>query len=115
MENEIEKLSKEYQDIQEKIQTLEYQKMQFNAQIQEYENAEEEIENSTQKIYIVIGGIMIETTKEKAKAGIKEKKESIEMRLNIINTQQSKTSAKEHELREQLTKLLNNPTNGKQQ
>ncbi|MCL5117591.1 MAG: prefoldin subunit [Candidatus Marsarchaeota archaeon] len=114
MENEIEKLSKEYQDTQEKLQALEYQKIQFNAQMQEYENAEAELDNATQKIYTVIGGVMIETTKEKAKADIKEKKESIEMRLNIISTQQSKATSREQELREQLTKLLSTPQGSKQ-
>lgn len=106
-QNEIEKLSKEYQDIQEKLQALDFQKLQFNAQKQEYEDTESEIESAANKIYKIIGGVMIETTIEKAKSDIAEKKESISMRLSIIAKQQEKTIEREKELREQLTKIFN--------
>lgn len=111
--NEIEKLSKEYQDVQEKLQALEFQKLQFDAQKQEYDNTENEIINATQKIYMIIGGVMIETTKEKAEENLKEKKESISLRLSIIAKQQETTIQKEKELREELTKIFNSQNNNK--
>ncbi len=103
---ELEKMTRDYQNIQMQIQSLSMQKLQFNQQKEEYKDAEKELLLAKGKVYIDIGGLMIETTKDEAMAKLKEKIESTEMRHKIVTRQYEEASKKEQTLRGTLTEEL---------
>ncbi len=105
--NELEKMTKEYQLLQDQLQSLAMQKEQFSAQKEDYRQALAEIEKTTGKIYLAVGGAMVDVTKETALKDIKDRHESAEMRLGIANKQYDELSKKEQVLRSGITSALN--------
>ncbi len=103
---QLEKLSAEYQTLQEQLQSLAIQKAQFNEQKEEFKEAAEELERSKGKVYSSVGGILIETTKEEAGKDLKERQGSVDMRLSIINKQYDEAVKKEKQLREEIERIL---------
>ncbi|MGC8648796.1 MAG: prefoldin subunit [Candidatus Micrarchaeia archaeon] len=104
--NEIEKLTQEYQILVEQLQSLAIQKEQFEMQKNEENEAMEELEKATGKIYFNIGGALVEMKKEDAIKKLKEKQESTEMRLTIASKQYNEYTKKEKELREKINSIL---------
>lgn len=103
---QLEKMTREYQLLQERLQSLTMQKEQFSMQKEEYKEALEELEKATGKTYLAVGGVIIEVTKDKAVADLKEKKELAETRLGILSKQIEESSQKEKGMREQITGAL---------
>ncbi len=103
---ELEKLTRDYQIIQEQMQTLALQKEQFTLQKEEHKVALAELEKAAGKVYISVGGVIVETTKTDAIAKIKERQESVDMRLTIINRQYDDFTKKEKSMREEITTAL---------
>lgn len=104
--DELEKMTREYQQIQEQLQQFSVQREQFNVQKEELKEAMAEIEKSAGKIYLAVGGIMADVSKESAAKSIKDRQESAEMRITILTKQIDELSKKEKTLREDLTKAL---------
>ncbi len=88
------------------MQGLAMQKEQFMAQKDEQKEALAELEKATGKVYYAVGGAIVETPKEDAIKKLKEKHESVEMRLSIVNKQYDEVSKKEKTLRETITNAL---------
>jgi prefoldin beta subunit len=103
---ELEKLTRDYQLIQEQLQNLAVQKEQYNLQKEEHREALAELEKASGKVYINIGGVIVESTKNEAIAKLKERQESVDMRLTIISKQFEDFSKKEKSMREEITKAL---------
>jgi prefoldin beta subunit len=103
---ELEKLNRDYQQIREQLQALAMQKEQFTFQKQEQKEAISEIEGGKGKVYISVGGAIIETSKDDALAKLKERQDSAEMRLTIANKQYDEFSKKEKVMREQISVAL---------
>ena len=72
----------------------------------ELKDALGEAEKATGKIYLAIGGIMVDVSKETAIKDLKEKEESNAMRLNIVEKQFEDASKKEQSLRTEITTAL---------
>lgn len=109
MANEqIEKLTSDYQALQEQIQSFAIQKAQFTEQKEELKEALAEIEKATGKVYSTIGGVMIETTKEVAVKNVKERQDSTELRLSIISKQYDEAIKKEKSLRSEIESIIKN-------
>jgi prefoldin beta subunit len=103
---ELEKLTRDYQIVQEQLQTLAVQKEQFTLQKEEHKVALAELEKATGKVYISVGGVIVETAKGDAITKIKERQESVDMRLTIINRQYDEFAKKEKSMREEITAAL---------
>lgn len=107
MEKEqLEKLTKDYQGIQMQVQSLALQKAQFSQQKEEYTEAQTELQVAAGKVYTEIGGLLVETTKDTALKNLKEKLESIDMRLTIVSKQYDEVMKKEQTMRNTLTSEL---------
>lgn len=107
MEKEqLEKLSKEYQEVQMQMQSLALQKMQLGEQREEYLEAQKQLESATGKVYTEVGGLIVETTKDEAAKGLKDRLETADMRLGITNKQYDEVSKREQSLRGTLTAEL---------
>jgi len=104
--NELEKMTSSYQALVEQLQALAIQKEQFAMQKNEQNEAMAEIEKATGKIYLNIGGVLVEMKKEDAVKKLKEKIESTEMRLTIATKQYDEYAKKEKELREKINEAL---------
>jgi prefoldin beta subunit len=103
---ELEKMSREYNMVQEQLQSLTLQKEQFAERKQEYKEAMQEIERASGKIYFAIGGAIVEVEKAYAVNGIKEKEEVADMRISIVKKQQDEISKKEQSLRSEISTAL---------
>ncbi|MDE1865962.1 MAG: prefoldin subunit [Candidatus Micrarchaeota archaeon] len=96
---QLEKLSREYSLLQEQIQSLAIQREQFLERKDEYKEAFKEIENASGKVYLAIGGAIVEVQKDYALKSIKEKEEVAEMRVSIVKKQYDELVKKEQTLR----------------
>ncbi len=106
-ESEIEKAVKDYQIVQEQLRAAALQVEQFQLQKSELEGAKAEVEKSTGKVYITIGGVIIETSREKAIKEIAEKAELVALRLQTANKQYADYREREKQLRDKLSQLSN--------
>lgn len=103
---ELEKLTRDYQLLQEQLQALAVQKEQFTLQKEEHKEALTEIEKATGKVFLTIGGAIVELPKAEAAKKLKDRQESIEMRLGLVNKQYDEFSKKEKSMREEITNAL---------
>lgn len=108
MEKEqLEKLTKDYQNVQMQLQSLALQKIKLSQQKDEFEYAKKELESATGKVYAEMGGLILETTKEQALKNLDEKLESTDMHLSITNKQYDEAVKKEQSLRTTLLEEIN--------
>lgn len=103
---ELEKLTRDYQMVQEQLQSLAMQKEQFTAQREEHKEAVVELEKAAGKVYVGVGGAIVETTRDDALKKLKERHDAIDMRLTLVNRQFDEFSKKEKSLREEITAAL---------
>lgn len=106
MEEDVEKLTIEYQKIQSRLQALAIQKAQLSTEKEEYRKALQEVEKAGGKIYTSKGNAMIETSKDESIKSIKEEQDSVDLKLSIVDRQYADTSKKEQELRGQISTIL---------
>ena len=107
MEKEqLEKITRDYQMLQEQLQSLGMQREQLKEQKDEFKEALEEVEKAKGKIYLAIGGIMVDVDRDTATKNVKEKQESAIMRLSIVERQFDDLSKKEQGLRSEITAAL---------
>jgi len=99
-------MTRDYQMLQETLQTMAMQKEQFKEQKEEVKAALEEAEKAKGKIFLAVGGIMVDVTKETAIKNLKEKQESVTMRLTILEKQAEEGSKKEQAMRAEITAAL---------
>lgn len=104
-ENELEKLLKDYQVLQEQLRSVALQLEQFQAQRLDMERAREELEKATGKVYISVGGVIVETSREKALADISDRSSLTETRLQSANKTYTDLRGREKLLNERITKL----------
>ncbi len=104
-EKDIEKMIKDYQQVQAQMRSLAMQLDQYQLQRSEIETAKAEVEKAAGKVYLTVGGVMVETNKEAATKNITEKMELLEVRLQSSSKQYNELKAKEQTLREKLTQL----------
>ncbi|MDE1851037.1 MAG: prefoldin subunit, partial [Candidatus Micrarchaeota archaeon] len=78
---------------------------QLTVQKSELDTAKDEVAKATGKVYVTIGGVIVETNKETALKNIEEKKESGEVRVQSTSKQLGELKAKEKKLRDEITAL----------
>lgn len=107
MEREqLEKATREYNMLHEQIQSLAMQRQQFIEQKEEYKEALAALEKATGKIYMAVGGVIVEVEKAKAIESVKEREENSEMRISIVKKQQEDLTKKEQSLRTEISAAL---------
>jgi prefoldin beta subunit len=102
---EAEKMIRDYQMTQEQLRAASMQLDQMQMQKAELSKAKEEITGSTGKVYISVGGIIVETTKEKALEEIKSRSEMNDVRITSVTKQYTELKAKDKQLSERLTQM----------
>ncbi|MDE1849225.1 MAG: prefoldin subunit [Candidatus Micrarchaeota archaeon] len=111
-EQDMEKLARDYQMLQEQLRVVSMQLEQLKAQKIDLERAKEEVDKASGKVYISVGGVIVETTKEKAQSDIKDKQELSDTRIQSLTKQQNDLRAREKGIGEKLTQLYKQSQSG---
>ena len=102
---ELEKLLKDYQILQEQLRTAAMQLEQLQGQRTDMERANEELGKSSGKVYMNVGAVIIETTKEKALDEIADRSALSDVRIQSTNKQYTELKNREKQLNEKITQL----------
>ncbi|WP_461865545.1 prefoldin subunit beta [Thermococcus sp.] len=98
---------------QQQLQLVIQQKQKVQIELNDAKKALEEIEkiNSEAPVYKTVGTLIVRTKKDEALKELKEKVETLEVRLNALDRQEKKLNAKLKELTQQIQAALR-PTAG---
>jgi prefoldin beta subunit len=102
---EAEKMIRDYQITQEQLRSASLQLEQLQAQKAELAKAQEEITISTGKVYITVGGVIVETNKQKALEDIKGRSEITEVRISSLTKQYTELKTRDKQLSEKLAQI----------
>lgn len=105
MNAETQEKINQLQNAEQSINALLAQKQQFQSQGLEIDNALSHIKDSD-KVFRIIGNIMVASSKDTVKKELEEKKEIIELRLKSIDKQEEKHRNKANELQQQVLKEM---------
>ena len=104
--DELSKKLAEFQDLQRQLQMVSGQKQQLILQAEEIKMAEGELTKSDKTVYRYVGPLLIETNKTDASADLKDKRELFEMRVSVLEKQETKMRPRYDELRNELEKAF---------
>ncbi len=102
---DLEKMLKDYQVIQDQLRSVALQLDQLQAQKIDMEKAKEELDKAQGRVYITVGGVMVETTKEKALTDISERVSLNKARIDSMNKQYTELRNREKQLNEKITSV----------
>lgn len=91
--------------LQQNLQGLLVQKQQFQMQFNEIESALKETKDA-QKVYKIIGNIMVLSTQTDIEKDLNEKREVVELRIKNIETQEERLRKKAEELQKEVMQDL---------
>jgi prefoldin beta subunit len=96
------------QQIQQQAQMLVGQKSQIELSLREIDHAMEAVEAATDDavIYQTVGDILIKSEKDKTFEALKEKKETLDVRLKTLTRQEERIQKRFTELQEQLKESM---------
>ena len=99
---EVEKKLVEFQNMQEQLQLFASQKMQAKMQAEEIEGAIAAVKEAAGKVFKSAGFVVIESDKETLLKELAEKKESADLRLQVLTRQEDKIRRRVLELKSEL-------------
>ncbi|MEK6917050.1 MAG: prefoldin subunit beta [Nanoarchaeota archaeon] len=105
MNKETKEKLEQLQNLEQNINSLLAQKQQFQSQQLEIENALEQIKD-TDKVFRIIGNIMVAAKKDEVKKDLKEKQDIVELRLKTLEKQETKFREKASELQKDVMKEI---------
>jgi prefoldin beta subunit len=106
LDKETQEKIKELQLYEQNLNNLLMQKQAFQLEHTETENALEEILNSKDDIYKIIGNIMIKGDKKKIEEELKKRKNLIAIRMKSIEKQESELASQAEELKKEVLKKI---------
>lgn len=105
MKEETKEKITQLQNLEQNINSIIAQKQQFQAQNLEVDNALEQLKN-TDKVFRIIGNIMVASSKDNAKKELTEKKEILDLRLKTFDKQEEKLRNQANELQQEVMKEM---------
>jgi prefoldin beta subunit len=100
----IENIVKEYQVLQNGMRSMAMQLDQMQLQKADLDTAITEIEKSEGKVYLTVGGVLVETSKDDALKSTRERADLVGVRLQGISKQYNEMKEKEKKIREEITR-----------
>jgi len=94
----------ELQILEQNLQNILFQKQTFQIELAETQGALEELGNSGDDVYKIIGQLMLKSDKSKMKSELEEKKKMLELRMKTIENQEKTFTEKIDEIRKQVMK-----------
>lgn len=100
------------QQIQQQAQAIAVQKNQVEINLKETELALEELEKLEPEaiIYRAIGDLLIKSDRDKTKESLKEKKDTLDLRLQTLARQEERVQKRFQQLQEQLKQAIGTPS-----
>ncbi|NJD77150.1 MAG: prefoldin subunit beta [Candidatus Methanoperedens sp.] len=100
------------QQIQQQAQAIIAQKNQVEITLKETELALEELEklDTDAVVYRAIGDLLIKTERDKTKEVLKEKKDTLDLRLQTLARQEERAQTRFQQLQEQLKQAIGTPS-----
>jgi len=93
-----------FQQLQQQLQALMMQKQTIQSQISEIENALTELDNyKDDKVFEVVGNVMIKKDKNNIILSLKDKKELLNLRVSTIDKQIEKLNENSKKLQEKFS------------
>ncbi len=105
MKKELKDKIEQLQNLEQNINSIIAQKQQFQSQQLEIENALLQVEE-TDKVFRIIGSVMVASTKDKTRQELTEKKEIVELRLKTLEKQEDKHRKQAGELQTEVMKEM---------
>ena len=96
---------RQLQMLEQGLQQLLMQKQAFQLQMMEIESALKELDSSGEA-YKIIGKIMVLTKREELNKELKEKKETLELRISSLEKQETKTREKAASLQKDILSVI---------
>ena len=96
------------QAIEQNLSNFMMQKQSLQSHLLETENALKELESAKEKVYKIIGTIMIASKKEDLKKDLASKKESLELRLKTIDKQEERLKKSAEDIQKLVMKKIKN-------
>ena len=97
---------RQLQMMEQSLQQLLMQKQTFQVQLMETESALKELQGTTEA-YKIIGNIMVLTKSEELQNDLKDKKETLELRISTLEKQEAKTREKASALQKEVISSMN--------
>ncbi len=97
----------EMQFLEQNFQNLLLQKQAFQMELSETNSALEEIKNSGDEVFKIVGQLMIKTDKDKMKEELKNKEKILNLRLSSLDKQEIALTEKLEKLKESFMKSMN--------
>jgi len=99
------------QQIQQQAQAIAVQKNQVEITLKETDLALEELEkvNADAVVYRAIGDLLIRTERDKTKESLKEKKDTLDLRMQTLARQEERAQKRFQQLQEQLKQAIGTP------
>jgi len=96
------------QQLQQTLQGVLTQKQQLELELTEVEQALDELEklNDNATIYKSIGSLLVKSKKEKVTTDLNERKELLDMRINVLGKQEERLRSQVRELQTKLQRDL---------
>ncbi len=100
------------QQIQQQAQAIAVQKNQVEISLKETDIALEELDkiDPDAVVYRAIGDLLIKTERDKTKESLKEKKDTLDLRLQTLARQEERAQKRFQQLQEQLKQAIGTPT-----
>ena len=100
------------QQIQQQAQAIAVQKNQVEITLKETDLALEELEkvDADAVVYRAIGDLLIRTERDKTKESLKEKKDTLDLRMQTLARQEERAQKRFQQLQEQLKQAIGTPT-----
>ncbi|WP_457754062.1 prefoldin subunit beta [Thermococcus sp.] len=110
---QVQALLGQLESYQQQLQLVIQQKQKVQVDLNDAKKALEEIEKVEENtpIYKTVGTLIVKISKDKAVEELKEKIETLEVRLNALNRQEQKLNEKIKELTQKIQSMLR-PTAG---
>jgi len=94
------------QVLEKNLQNLLMEKQSFQVELNESNNALEELTKSSKEVYKIIGGVMILSEKNNLISELNEKKKILELRFDSIEKQEKIFSEKVEKIRKEIDKEI---------
>ena len=92
----------EIQFLEQNLQNIVFQKQAFQMELSETQASLNELENSNEEVFKIIGQMMVKTEKSKIKDELKEKEKLIQLRVSTLEKQEEKFAEKLENLRKEI-------------
>ncbi len=103
---EAQRLVLQIQNLQQQAQLVVAQKESLNAQREEVKRALEELGKSGDEVYKAVGPVLVRTEKKKLETELRERLETIELRLKTFGSQEEKILRNLKEKQQKLESII---------